>query len=182
VLLGVWGGAQALFLVIEPAMWRPHVSQVVAPIALLAVLRPPPWRVILVAAVVLSPWWVSNVHEILWPGSYDRDEQAVVDRLRELPDDAWVISDDPGFAWRAEHRVPGNFVDVSEKRVQQRQLTAKVIARAAARPKVCAVVVWSDHRFGSLPALPDLLRGEGYHVAVRFDGARRIYERRDCAP
>ena len=87
-------------------MWRPHVSQVVAPLALLAVLRPPSWRVVAVAAALLSPWWVANTHEILWPGDYDDDEQAVVDRLRQLPGDAWVISDDPGFAWRAEHRVP----------------------------------------------------------------------------
>jgi len=138
--------------------------------------------VLLVVSVLLSPWWVSNVHEILWPGSYDHDEQAVVDRLRELPDGAWVISDDPGFAWRAERRVPGNFVDVSEKREQQGQITAKVISRAAVKPQVCAIVVWSDHRFGSLPALPRLLREDGYKVAVRFDAVRRIYERTDCSP
>ena len=180
LLLGVWLGAQALFLIIEPAMWRPHVSQVVAPLAILAVARPPSWRAVLVVAVVLSPWWVANTHEILWPDGYDRDEQAVVDRLRALPDGAWVISDDPGFTWRAEHRVPGNFVDVSEKRIQQRQLTAKVIARAAARPRVCSVVVWSERRFGSLSSLPRRLEAEGYEVVKRFDEVRRIYERPDC--
>ena len=182
LLLGVWLGAQVLFLVIEPAMWRPHVSQVIAPLALLAVARPPSWRVLLVAAVLLTPWWVSNVHEILWPSSYEADEQAVVDRLRALPDGAWVISDDPGFAWRAEHRVPGNFVDVSEKRVQQGQLTTRVVARAAASPRVCAVVVWSERRFGSLRGLPERLGDAGYEVVERFDAERVIYERSDCAP
>ena len=180
--LGAWLAAQAAFLVAEPAMWRPHVSQVVAPLAVLAVLRPAPWRVIAVAVLVLGAWWVVNTDEMLFPGAYDRDEQAVVGRLRGLPDGAWVISDDPGFAWRTERRVPGNFVDVSQKRVQQRQLTARVIARAADDPRVCAVVVWSPARFGSLEALPARLAREGFEAVARYGGRRAVYERADCAP
>lgn len=181
-LLWVWVAAQTAFLVVEPAMWRPHVSQVIAPMALLAVLRPPPWRVLGVVVVVLVPWWIANTHEILWPDAYSPTEQAVVDHLRRLPEGAWVISDDPGFAWRAERRVPGDFVDVSEKRVQQHQLTARVIARAAASRRVCAVVVWSERRFGRLRSLPGMLNGEGYTDATRFGGRRAIYERADCHP
>jgi 4-amino-4-deoxy-L-arabinose transferase-like glycosyltransferase len=181
-LVGAWLGAQALFLVIEPTMWRPHVSQVVAPLALLAALRPAPWRVLAVLWIVAIPWWVSNTHDILWPGDYARDEQAVVDRLAALPPDALVISDDPGFAWRADRRVPGNFVDVSMKRFQQRVLTTDVVASAAAAPDVCAVVVWSPARLGSLRGLPDRLREEGYRPVARFGGPRVVYERPDCDP
>ena len=182
LVLVAWVVAQVAFLVAEPAMWRPHVSQVVAPLALLTVLHPPPLRVLAVVLVVLAPWWVANTDDILAPDSYTRDEQAVVDRLRALPAGAWVISDDPGFAWRADRRVPGNFVDVSKKRVQQRQLTARVVARAAAERQVCAVVVWSSERFGSMAALPRRLTTAGYEVAARYGGARTLYERGDCEP
>jgi hypothetical protein len=181
-LLGAWLATQALFLVIEPTMWRPHVSQVVVPLALLAALRPAPWRVLVVLWVVAVPWWISNTHDMLWPGDYSRDEQAVVDRLAALPPDALVISDDPGFAWRADRRVPGNFVDVSMKRFQQRTLTAEVVARAAASRDVCAVVVWSPARLGSLARLPERLADEGYREVDRFGESRAVYERSDCDP
>jgi len=183
-LLGAWLGAQALFLVLEPAMWRPHVSQVVVPLSLLAVLRPAPWRVLTALFIVLMPWWVLNTGDILWPGAYSRAETTAVDRLRALPADGLVISDEPGLAWRAERRVPGNFVDVSAKRFQQHQLTTGVVARAAADRRVCAVLVWSKDRLGSLRALPDRLAAAGYEVVERFPGpdARALYARSDCSP
>jgi 4-amino-4-deoxy-L-arabinose transferase-like glycosyltransferase len=181
-LLGAWLGAEALFLVIEPTMWRPHVSQVVVPLALLAALRPAPWRVLAALWIVALPVWIVGNHEMLWPGGYGNDEQAVVDRLERLPSDALVISDDPGFAWRANRRVPGNFVDVSMKRFQQRALTTDVVARAAADRDVCAVVVWSTARLGSLPDLPARLADEGFRPVARSGGPRVLYEREDCDP
>jgi hypothetical protein len=179
-LLWVWLALQTAFLVAEPAMWRPHVSQVVVPLVLLAVLDPPPWRAIAVIAVVLAPWEVVNTHDILWPGSYSRAERAVVNRLRALPAGAWVISDDPGFAWRAERRVPGDFVDVSEKRERDHQITARVVADAARSARVCAVVIWSNARFGSLTSLPGRLYDEGYEVVARYGGPRVVYEKAEC--
>jgi len=179
-LFGLWLGAQLAFAAYDPAMWRPHIVHVVVPIALLVSLRPPPWRVLAVAVVVLAPWWYSNVQEIVWPGDYDRAESAVVDRLRDLPEEAVVISDDPGFGWRAERRVPGNLADMSKKRFQQGRLTTEVIGRAAAQRDVCAVVVWSPERLGSLRALPRRLAEEGYQVVERWGGSRVLYERGEC--
>jgi hypothetical protein len=183
-VLGSWLGVQVLFLVLEPAMWRPHVSQVVVPLSLLAVLRPAPWRVLAVLFIVLVPWWVLNTRDILWPGAYSRAETTAIDRLRALPADAWVISDDPGFALRAERRVPAGFVDVSVKRFQQHRITTGVVGKAAADPRVCAVLVWSKDRLGSLAALPNRLADEGYEVLQRFPGAkaRVLYARSDCSP
>jgi len=181
-LFGLWIGAQALFLVIEPTMFRPHVSQVVAPLVLLVCLRPAPWRVVAVVCVLLVPWWVNNVHDILWPSAYSHYEQAVVDQFRALPADQLVISDDPGLAWRADRRVPGNFVDVSMKRFQEGRLTTSIVAKAAADARVCAVLVWSMARLGSLRALPPRLVDEGYVVAARYGGIKVLYERPDCRP
>ena len=182
-LLVPWVGAQAAFLVAEPAMWRPHVSQIVAPLALLSVLRPAPWRVLAVLGVVLLPWWVVNAQPMLWPDAYTHSESDVVARLEALPADAWVVSDDPGFAWRAGHRVPGEFVDVSMKRFQQRAITLDDVDRAAADPRVCAVVVWSRDRLGSLPGLPDRLVARGYEEVARYPGPndRVLYERSRCS-
>ena len=182
VLFGLWFGAQALFLVIEPTMFRPHVSQVVAPLALLACLRAAPWRVVAVLCVLLVPWWVNNVHDILWPSAYGHNEQAVVNQFRALPADQLVISDEPGFAWRADRRVPPNFVDVSMKRFQDGRLNTSVVATAAVDPRVCAVLVWSNTRLGSLRALPRRLVDEGYEVTARYGGPKVLYERPDCKP
>jgi hypothetical protein len=182
--LGAWLAVQVAFLVVEPAMWRPHVCQVIVPLALLAALRPAPWRVLAVLFVVLIPWWVSNTHDILWPHHYSRAETTAVDRLRSLPEGALVISDDPGFAWRADRRVPGNFVDVSMKRFQQGKITTETVASAAASREVCAVLVWSKDRLGSLDSLPRRLAREGYEVVERFPGDdhRVLYARSDCEP
>jgi hypothetical protein len=184
LVLVPWTLAQAAFLVAEPAMWRPHVSQIVAPLALLAVLRPAPWRVLLVLGVLLVPWWVVNVRPMLWPESSTRSEEAVVERFRALPDDAWVISDDPGFAWRADRRVPGDYVDVSMKRFQQGTLTRARVLRDAADPRVCAVLVWSGDRLGSVPRLGDGLEARGYEAVARYPGPtdRVLYERSECDP
>ncbi len=179
-----WTVAQAAFLIAEPAMWRPHVSQIVAPLALLAVLRPAPWRVLLVLGIVLAPWWVVNVRPMLWPEPYSRSEEAVVERLRDLPADAWVISDDPGFAWRADRRVPGDYVDVSMKRFQQRALTRSDVLRDADDRRVCAVLIWSGDRLGSLDDLGEGLEDLGFEAVARYPGPteRVLYERSDCEP
>jgi len=179
-----WTAAQIVFLVAEPAMWRPHVSQIVAPLALLAVLRPAPWRVLLVVGVLLVPWWVVNVRPMLWPESYTRSEESVIEAFRALPGDAWVISDDPGFAWRADRRVPGDYVDVSMKRFQQGALTRADVLRDASDPRVCAVLVWSADRLGSLPDLGEGLEERGYEVVERYPGTtdRVLYERSGCDP
>ncbi len=190
-----WLGLQVAFLVIEPTMWRPHIAQVIAPLALAAVLlpfptwrvpawRPRAWQVVAAVCILLTPWGFSHTRDIVWPDAYPASEAAIVERLRALPSDAMVISDDPGYAWRAERRVPANFVDVSKKRFQQGQLTTAVVGRAAAHRDVCAVLVWSPERLGSLADLPARLERDGYEVATRLPGTpeRVLYERADCAP
>jgi hypothetical protein len=70
------------------------------------------------------------------------------------------------------------------KRFQQRQITTRVVGSAAVDPRVCAVLVWSKDRLGSLTALPDRLAEEGYEVVERFPGdeSRVLYARSDCSP
>jgi len=49
---------------------------------------------------------------------------------------------------------------------------------------VCAVLIWSPDRLGSLPDLPRRLAGAGYEITARIDGTpeRVLYERSDCSP
>ena len=54
-MFGAWLVVQAALLVWEPQMWRPHVSEVIVPIALLVALRPPSWRVTAVVVVDRAP-------------------------------------------------------------------------------------------------------------------------------
>jgi 4-amino-4-deoxy-L-arabinose transferase-like glycosyltransferase len=178
-MFGAWLVVQAALLVWEPQMWRPHVSEVIVPLALLVALRPPPWRVTAVVALLALPWYVVNVHTMLWPEAYSRDQADAVARIRALPPGAWAISDDPALVWRADRRTPGNLVDASIKRIQEGMVTAHTVARGAALPQVCAVVVWSS-RYGEFTTLPHLLADEGYHVVAGYGGPRIVYEKRDC--
>jgi 4-amino-4-deoxy-L-arabinose transferase-like glycosyltransferase len=180
-MFGAWLVVQAALLVWEPQMWRPHVSEVIVPIALLVALRPPSWRVTAVVFVAALPWYLVNVHTMLWPEPYRGDDAAAVARIRALPAGAWAISDEPTFIWRADRRTPGNLVDSSIKRIQEKLLTPATVAKGAAKPQVCAVVVWTS-RFGDFSTLPDLLAGEGYQPVARFGGPRVIYEKPDCSP
>src|SRR5207247_2579891 len=66
-VLALWLAAQFALLVYEPAFWRPHVAFLIAPLVLLVALRPPPLVALLVGAIVLAPWYWSNVHPMLWP-------------------------------------------------------------------------------------------------------------------
>ena len=81
-MFGAWLVVQAALLVWEPQMWRPHVSEVIVPIALLVALRPPSWRVTAVVVVLALPWYVVNVHTMLWPQPYRGDDAAAVARIR----------------------------------------------------------------------------------------------------
>ena len=89
---------------------------------------------------------------------------------------AQVISDEPGFVYRANLRTPRLLNDPSVKRIDQHLLTVPMIASALRDQAVCAVVVWSP-RFGrDLPglcaahAVGDREEGWGDHERV-FIGA-----------
>ena len=161
-MIVLWAVLVFGLLVWEPALFRAHVAQIVPPLALLASLRPPPWTVLIVAAVVVAPFWVVRNDTILWPHGYRGAEAAVVQRLRALPGDALVISDDPGLAWRAGHAPPGNFADPSFQRIEQGRITERTLVDAAAARDVCGVVVSSPQHFGSFESLGSRLAGEGY--------------------
>ena len=131
-----------------------------------------------VAAVVVAPFWAVENRSILWPRGYRGSEAAVVARLADLPADALVISDDPGLAWRAGHRPPGDFADPSFQRIEQGRITKGSVASAAASRGVCGVVVSSPQHFGSLDGLGRRLRAEGYRPE-RF-GDITLYTRARC--
>jgi 4-amino-4-deoxy-L-arabinose transferase-like glycosyltransferase len=166
-VLAGWALVLFALLVWEPALFRAHVAQIVPPLALLASVRPAPWVVLAVAALVVAPFWAIENRTILWPHGYRGNEAAVVDRLRELPDGALVISDDPGLAWRAGHAPPGELADPSFQRIENGQITTGSLTRAARSDGVCAVVVSSPQHFGSLRDLPSQLESSGYR-AERF--------------
>jgi 4-amino-4-deoxy-L-arabinose transferase-like glycosyltransferase len=177
-MLGLWAALVFALLVWEPALFRAHVAQLVPPLALLASVRPPPWMVLLVAAVVLAPFWIVRNDTILWPRGYRGAEAAVVHRLQALPGDALVISDDPGLAWRAGHAPPGNFADPSFQRIEQGRITERTLVNRAAARDVCGVVVSSRQHFGSFENLGSRLAGEGYR-SERF-GDITVFTKAEC--
>jgi 4-amino-4-deoxy-L-arabinose transferase-like glycosyltransferase len=179
-VLVLWLAAQFALLVYEPAFWRPHVAFLIAPLALLVALRPPPVSALLIGAAAVMPWYLSNVHPMLWPDPYNRAEQAAVDGLRDLPSGSLAISDEPGFLWRADRLTVPYFDDSSIKRIEQGQITAVKLQNAAAKPNVCGVLVWTS-RYGNLDLGPRLAQ-VGYEVRARYGGPRVLYEKRACRP
>lgn len=179
-VLALWLAAQFALLVYEPAFWRPHVAFLIAPLALLVALRPPPVIALVIGAAVVMPSYWSNVHSMLWPDPYSRSEQAAVDALHGLPAGSLAISDEPGLLWRADRLTVPYFDDSSIKRIEEGQITAVKLQNAAAKPNVCGVLVWTS-RYGNLDLGPRLAQ-VGYEVTARYGGPRVLYERRACRP
>ncbi len=101
--------------------------------------------------------------------------EASIDVLEGLPPGALAISDDPGIVWRAGRRTPPDLVDASILRIESGNLTARSIADSAADPDVCAVVVRSTVRWGSLRGPPRVVwrrRATGWsRTMVRADAS-----------
>jgi 4-amino-4-deoxy-L-arabinose transferase-like glycosyltransferase len=178
--LVLWAGLVFALLVWEPAMWRAHIAHLVVPLALLAARRPPPWPVLAVALLLAVPLWIDRNSAILWPGAYSGNDAALVAELQRLPAGALVISDDPGWVWRSDHRPPGGFADVSYQRIDNRQITEDSLVAAARRSDVCGVIVSSPLHFRRFHTLPERLEAEGYE-RLHF-GAKTLYRKGDCGP
>ena len=171
--LGAWLVVQMGFLLTESAMWRPHVSELVVPITLLAALRLPSTRTLVITWVVVLPLFVVGVWGFARPGGYHGVDARVEARLRALPSHAVVITDEPGFAWRAGLRVPDQLVDVSVKQFDQDRIAEPDLLRAARARDACAVLATSDERLGRFRDLPDRLADAGYRT-VLHDGDTRL--------
>jgi 4-amino-4-deoxy-L-arabinose transferase-like glycosyltransferase len=176
--LVLWVVLVVALLVWEPAMWRAHVAHVVPPLALLAALRPPPWKVLVVAGVVTVPFAIVSTTSILWPGGYTGQQAALVRHLEGFPSDARFISDDPGLIWRSGHDTPGWFADTSYQRLDDGSITEASLVQAASSSTddVCGVLVTSPQHFGRLGGLADALAAHDYHP-VQFGSKITLYER-----
>ncbi|HVM40959.1 MAG TPA: glycosyltransferase family 39 protein [Acidimicrobiia bacterium] len=188
---GRWGGPVApvvawtvgvvVVLVLEHPMWRPHVSHLVAPAAILAV-----WsarrhlRIFVAALAVVAVGHALTVARIVAPEPYSDAEARAVALLDDLPDDAFAISDEPGLVWASGHRTPADLVDTSMLRIETERITAASVTADAADPRVCAVLVWS-HRFADLDLEPRL-EAAGYVERVDFRDPRVLLTRPGCDP
>ena len=181
VVVAIWASATAVALVLEPALYRNHLATIIPPLALLAAILVRTPRVLALLLVLLVPWSVANLHDILWPTGYRGAAAALMHTLNGLPHDAWVISDEPGFVYRAGLRTPPLLNDPSVKRIDQGLLTTDMVADAAADRRVCAVVVWSARFARDLPGLADRLRADGL-VPQSFGGDRVLWLRPNCRP
>jgi 4-amino-4-deoxy-L-arabinose transferase-like glycosyltransferase len=191
-----WLLAMVAFLIVQPALWRNHLSHMVVPAAVFIAAtlggrdarRVPPARPLnrrVVALAVIGCLVVAGVQlrflrTILLPRSYDATSQAAVDSVRSLPLDARVVTDEIGLVWRAGHRTPDDLVDLSIKQIQQDRVTLARLRSITARPDVCAVLVWSARHLGSFAELPATLAASGYEVRERFAGHRVLYVRSNC--
>ncbi|MFL6206981.1 MAG: hypothetical protein ACJ739_16685 [Acidimicrobiales bacterium] len=179
-LLLAWVGATLFVLLVEHPMWRPHVSQLVPGLALLAARHRPPWKALAVAALVVVPYHLSHASGVLWPDRYTSSAREAVAIVHDLPDGALAISDDPGIVWRSGHRTPPELVDASMLRIETGDITSARLAEVAADDDVCAVVVRSGDRWGSFADLPDRLAALGYRIAAQDGEVHRVYVKQDC--
>jgi hypothetical protein len=174
--LVAWVLMLVALLVWEPAMWRAHVAHLVPPLALLAALKPPSWKVLVVAGVITVPFAIVSNTSILWPGGYTGEPAALVRHLETFPSDAQFISDDPGLIWRSGHDTPGDFADTSYQRLDDRSISQGSLVKAASAKDVCGVIVTSPQHFGRLRGLPDALAAHDYHPTT-FGEHITLYER-----
>jgi 4-amino-4-deoxy-L-arabinose transferase-like glycosyltransferase len=180
--LWLWAGVLLVFLVVEPALWRNHLSSIIAPLALVVALRPPPLRWIVIAAIVVVPLQASHLRGFFWPASYSGTTGAAHQALEALPRGSWALSDDVGLLWRSHTRPTDDLVDTSIKRQEQGDVDAQHVAEEAANPRVCAVLVWWHKYWGSFDDLPALLARENYQPVQHFAGQAgdRVLYTRPC--
>ncbi len=180
VAVAVWALLAFVVLVLESPMWRNHLAHLVPALALLVGAYRPPWVALAAAALVLVPYHVVHVHDVLAPAPYRGSDAVLEHALRALPPRAQAISDDPGFVWRSGHRTPPDFVDTSVLRIESTRpgihITGATVAAAARRPAVCAVVIWSS-RFGRFSDLPSRLQRAGYQQQLTFPHHRSLWTR-----
>jgi hypothetical protein len=181
VLLWLWTGAVVLMLLAEHPMWRPHVSNLVPPIALLVARHRPPWKLLAAAAVIVVPYHLVHAWELLDPTPYRGTSAEEVAALRQLPEGVLAISDDPGIVWRAGGRTTDDLVDASELRIQTDRMSEASVAAAAAGADVCAVVIRSEVRWGSFAGLPARLQALGYQEVLHGEGPRGLWLRSTSA-
>jgi hypothetical protein len=179
-LIGLWLVGVVLMLLTEHPMWRPHVSNLIPPIALLVARHRPPWKALAVADVVVVPYHAVHVWELVHPTPFRGTSAEEVAMLRALPDGFLAISDDPGIVWRAGRRTTDDLVDASILRIQTDRMDSDSVMAAAERQHVCAVVVRSAVRWGSFEDLPRRLQRAGYHVAIPGAQGRAMYVRDSC--
>jgi hypothetical protein len=186
LLLGLWTVAMFLMLVTEHPMWRPHVSEMVPPLALLiATYRPAPKPMAVVTAIVL-PLSLVFAWGAIAPLGYRGDEAQVVRKLEALPAGALAISDEPGQVWRAGRLTPDWLVDTSVLRTDSDRpslyITTDTVLEDAARPDVCAVVLWTPRFREALDGLDERLLDAGYRLDATYHLNRRLYLKEDCRP
>jgi hypothetical protein len=181
-LILLWLGATILVLLTEHPMWRPHVSQLVPPLALLVARHRPPTRALVAAAVLVVPYHLAHAWPVLHPTPYRDGSAQVHDLLEALPPGARAISDDPGIVWRAGRRTTDDLVDTSVLRIETGRMSSDTVMDGATSPGVCAVAVRSSQRWGSFPDLPRRLLAAGYHVALEDGRGRRLYVADRCDP
>jgi hypothetical protein len=183
VVLLAWLAAIVVVLAMEHPLWRPHVSQLIPVLALLAARHRPPWPIVVVAAILVAPYHLYRARDVLHPAPYRGLEQQVVHALAALPSSALAISDDPGYVWRAGRRTTPDLVDTSSLRIEAGNMTSASVARAAARPDVCAALIWSKKQWGSFADLPQRLVAAGYARTLHDDDrGRALYIKPACRP
>ena len=185
LLLGLWALAMFAMLVAEHPLWRPHVSELVPPLALLIAAYRPDRRPLVVTTAVVLPISLVFAWGALAPLWYRGDEARVVAQLEHLPSGALAISDEPGQVWRSGHVTPDWLVDTLVLRTDSDRpslwIRTDTVMADVVRPEVCAVVAWTP-RFREMPGLDEQLRGAGFHVEERYHLNRRLYVKDDCRP
>lgn len=160
-ILWAWMAISLVVLAYIHPMWRPHLSHLIVPSALLVVRHLRSLRVTLACVAVLLPLQLHAVASVVWPGPYRPADSAIVQELGALPTEAFAISDEPGLVWSARRRTPSDLVDTSALRVDTGRITEESLLGDAASPEVCAVVVTSS-RFGRFEGLAHGLDSRGY--------------------
>ena len=181
-----WAGITLLVLLAQDPLYRNHLSAFVAPLALLVARARPSWRLVAIAGIVTLPFQAMTLRPLLLPHDYSGTTARIVAGLRELPQSAWALSDEPGLVWRAGLGTDPFFVDPSVMRIDSGVRSIKItearLLHAAAARRVCAVAVTASVRFGQFVDLPDRLHELGYRRTLDVDDRRGLYVRSGCRP
>lgn len=176
-----WLLATVALLAWTHPLWRPHVAHLAPPIAVLIALSRPNLKVLLIALILVAPIHAWRLSDFLDPAPRSRAELEARAYIDELPEGAWVISDEPGIPWRDNRRTTDDLVDTSILRIEAGRITADSLALAAADPHVCGFLIWRRTHFGSFEELPAKLAADGYDLVAEMAHGRSFWAKEDCS-
>jgi hypothetical protein len=177
--LGTWLLGSLLILVLvdgpNPGYNRYLAIAVVPALMLIGILGLRPAVAISLAILTIPVQLVTQ--PVIRTNDMTSTEAAAVEVIEGIPEDAMVVTDEPGLAWQANRPTPPELVDPSHARIGAGYLTVADVVSAMSDPSVC-VYAPLGNRFSTLESIDPVVLG--FTDVIELGEGQMLYVRTGC--